>query len=897
MALVWRWILILLTFTLGCGQVLAASSRQDRAFQAAQAAFDAEMWSRAEAEFAAFAAKYPDSAATPNAWLMQAEAEIKQGDFTNAIRVLTVNQMNAGKLADQYVNWIGEAQYAGGHFPAAAHTFITLAEEFTNSPLRFSATVNAAAALGQLGEWRQVDGLLEAPGGVFQAGLRADAGNPMALRGQLLRAQARYSESNYAGAALILESRHLDTLPLDLAWPWAYWLCQVRIAADDLPGALTVASNLIQIARDSRNDGRVAGSLNLRAALYEKSQMTNEALADYEQNLVNTNTPPENQRQAVLKVASLLGAQNQFTNAETRLNAFLDRFPHSPAAPAALFSLGDLYLKDFGAQDSQASPDSVNKLQLAQACLDQFVGGYTNSEYLGHTYLDRGWCDWFASNYVASAADFQEAVDRLPHSLDLAVAHFKLGDALFMKNDFTNGLENSTIALANFTNALENYGMVVYGFTDLPEVAAKLGQPALYQSLRVSEAMKNQSAATDALDRILKLYPQGNLADNALLFYGEHEAARAGTTNLEAARALFRQFVAQFPHSELLPEVELAVARTYEQQGEWPAAITNYDSWLVDFPTNDLRAQTIYAAARAHYQAGDDTNALLQFTGFISQFPTHDLAPQAQWWVADYFFRASNYAGAETNYENIFQNPAWKSSPLIYPAQFMAGRAAMARNGYPDATRYFSTLISDTNCPPDLGVQARFACAAAWVQIPSTDTNNPLANFATAISFLTQIVQMNPTNADAARAWGEIGNCYFQLSNFDAAENDYGQVFGTNAPAAAAADVTARSAAMVGYGLVLEKAAESVTGVDRTNLLQAALDKYLDVFDTNVGKNLRDGEVADPFWVKKAGLQALPLIQSLGAGNPDKFIDQLEQLLPSLKISLEKTRLNLAAKK
>src|SRR5580692_126127 len=144
MALVWRWILILLASTLGCGQVLAASSRQERAFQAAQAAFDAEMWSRAAAEFAAFAAKYPDSAATPNAWLMQAEAEFKQGDFTNAIQILTVNQVHAGKLADQYFNWIGEAQYAAGHFPAAAQTFTTLAEEFTNSPLRFSATVNAA---------------------------------------------------------------------------------------------------------------------------------------------------------------------------------------------------------------------------------------------------------------------------------------------------------------------------------------------------------------------------------------------------------------------------------------------------------------------------------------------------------------------------------------------------------------------------------------------------------------------------------------------------------------------------------------------------------------------------------------------------------------------------------
>jgi tetratricopeptide (TPR) repeat protein len=310
-----------------------------------------------------------------------------------------------------------------------------------------------------------------------------------------------------------------------------------------------------------------------------------------------------------------------------------------------------------------------------------------------------------------------------------------------------------------------------------------------------------------------------------------------------------------------------------------------------------LRAKAVYSNARAHYQAGDDTNALAQFTGFMASFPTNDLAPQAQWWVADYLFRTGNFAGAETNYENIFQNPTWKKSPLIYAAQFMAGRAAMGRNGYPDATRYFSTLISDTNCPMDLGVRARFACAAAWMQIPSADTNNPTANFGTAITFLNQIVQLNPTNNDAARAWGEIGNCNFQMSDFAAAEDAYAQVYGSNAPALAAADVSARSAAIVGYGLALEKQAEAVSGADRTNLLQEALGKYLDVFDMNLGKNLSEGELADPFWIKKAGLQALPLIESLGCGDPNKFIDQLETVLPSLKESLEKTRLTLLTRR
>lgn len=872
MAFLWRWVTILLMFGLGGELTRAASPRQERAYLAAQSAFEAGMWHRAETEFAAFAARYPEADAAPMARLMQAQAEIKQGDYTNAIRVLTLNDANAGKLADAYLNWIGEAQYAAGDFPKAAETFVALADNFTNSPLRLAATVNAAAAWGQLGQWPQVQHLLDAPAGVFAAGRRADAGSSLVLRGQLLRAEACYAGSNYAGAALILGGQPPDRLPPELAWSWAYWLGESKAAMGDLPGALAVATNLVKIARVNRNDERLAGSLNLRADWLEKSQLTNAALADYEENLANAKTPAECQRQAILKIAELLTAQSQFAEAESRLNTFQEQFPGSAASAAALFSLGDLHLKHFAAQGA------VTNLQLAQACLDQFLAIYTNSAFLGPAYFDRGWCGWLAGNYPAAAADFQAATVLLPRSFDQAVAHFKLGDALYQVNDYAN--------------ALENYRMVVNDFMDVPGVIQKLDEAALYQSLRVSEAMTNAAAAEAALDQILKMYPTGDLSDNAILIFGEDEAASGRP---ESARGLFRQFIKKFPHSELLPQASLALARTYEQQGNWPEAITHYANWLKEFSDSDLRSRAIYSVARAYYQAGEDTNAQAQFTGFIANFPTNELAPQAQWWVADYLFRTGNFAGAETNYENIFQNPVWKKSPLIYAAQFMAGRAAMGRNGYPDATRYFSTLISDTNCPVDLGVRARFACAAAWMQIPSADTNNPAANFGTAISFLNQIVQLNPTNDDAARAWGEIGNCNFQTSDFDAAETAYAQVFGTNSPAAAAADVSVRSAAMVGDGLALEKQADAVADTDRTNLLQAALDMYLEVFDMNVGKNLRDGEQADPFWIKKAGLQALPLIETLGGGDPQKFIDQLEELLPNLRNSLEKTRRALPA--
>lgn len=68
------------------------------------------------------------------------------------------------------------------------------------------------------------------------------------------------------------------------------------------------------------------------------------------------------------------------------------------------------------------------------------------------------------------------------------------------------------------------------------------------------------------------------------------------------------------------------------------------------------------------------------------------------------------------------------------------------------------------------------------------------------------------------------------------------------------------------------------------------MDNYLAVWDTRFAAN-------DPFWVKKAGLQALSLAGQVGVMNPDKFIDDLETVFPQLKDSLEKKRTALLAEK
>jgi TolA-binding protein len=869
-----RWLLVLFALILSGEWLFAASTKEQSAYAAAVAAFQEEMWSRSETAFAQFRQKYPESTNAPEAVLLQAQAEFKQGKLADAIALLAdaSHLAKAGTLADQYVYWTGEAQFANRNYPAAAGIFVSLAKKFPDSPLRLRSVVKAAAAHAQLRDWQNHDALLEDPNGVFQQAARLDPGNRLVVDGWLSLENSKFQQRDFAGAGAVYErlTNQWQTLNQLQQCQGAYLFYRAKMELGDFAAALAAATNLVQIASSPTNQDWLATGWTSQGAALDRMDRLPEAIQAWRNNL--TNAPVTQKWEAILKIVKLEIVQGQLTNAEEALTNFLAQFPETNVADIALLTAGELHLKDYAAQ-----PSATNHLSAARECFDQFLRVFTNSPLAGKAYLDRGWCGWFAKDMTNSLDDFETAAQRLPPSEDLAVALFKTGDAMF--------------ALTNYAGALEKYRAVLDDFTNFPAVAKALGTRALYQSLRANLQLTNYDGASNMLAQILDRYPGSDLAPNSALLYGEG-LADAGDSM--AAREQFQKFETQFPDALLLrPRVEFAIARTYELEQNWPDAIAGYQGWLDHFPTNDLRSRTIYALAWANFRAGNETNAFGLFTNFVAQFPTNNLAPQAQWWVADHFFRlgGANYADAEKNYELVYQNPNFPTNELAFPARIMAGHAAVGRQDYNGAiNNYFSIVEGDTNCPMDLRVQATFEHGFALMRSDSTYTNNPFANFGLAITNeFGQIVQLNPTNENGALAWFYIGECEFQLANYDAATNAYAQVLNTNVQA----NISLRSQAQIGIGIALEKMAATLTGTNQTAVLEQARDNYLDVFDTWTGNNLRAGEKADPFWVKKAGWQALPLIETLGTADPNRFIDQMETLLPQLKDPLEKIRASL----
>jgi TolA-binding protein len=479
--------------------------------------------------------------------------------------------------------------------------------------------------------------------------------------------------------------------------------------------------------------------------------------------------------------------------------------------------------------------------------------------------MDLGWCYWFSDKINESRNAFAAALVHLPSGADRARVHFKLGDACLRAGEFAP--------------AITNYDAVLGQVATPPVTETNLAEPALYQIVRAGLAGGNLAAASNALSRIVTDYPKGFYADRGVLLYGQ----RMGKERSPAeARKFFEEFIAKAPEAALRPELELAIARTYEQESEWPKAITIYNRWLETFTNHTARPEAMFYRGEALFRAGDDTNAYSSFTNFMALYPNSALAVQAQWCIADHYYNIGSYQRAENDYQIIARN--WPGTRVGYEALMMAGRAAFFRQGWSDAVKYFRDLAKETNCPVDV----RFAAIYAWADtLMNQVSTNKMNDYRDAAGLFESICQQYPTNYLAPLACGERALCLLQLARSGADLGDSADAFRAVITNSVYADGTAISIAKVGLGVVLEKQALATSDGSEANLKKQALGQYLDVLD---GLYLKE-HGGDEFWTKEAGLSAIRLASEMQEWEKVvKICERMAGMLPQLAPTFEEQK-------
>lgn len=880
------WMLIIAP--VACG---VAATTEKGAYQAAAQAFQDRNYPRAEAEFAAFANQFTNSPQIPEAILFQAEARLEQKNFDGAIDLLKTRLSQAGTWADHYLFWLGEACLRKGDFQQAGEHFAALTKQFPASSRRLEAALSETVARSKLGQWPRVIELLQDTNSVFQIAARANATNELALRGYLLLSEAQLAQGNYTAAQAALQP--IANLPLQpsLAWQRQYLATRIFYDQWQLEPARSAATNLLDLATKTNDKSLLAETHALYAGLLERFGKADEAITYYERNFAD-GFPQERQRHALFRIAELSLAQQNLDRAAQVMDRFIAQHKDAPFRDLGLLTLGELRLRQAlvkgggnpapppsavtNATQGTNAPAPASFLDLASASFAALITNYPQSAYLGKAHLNLGWCHWIKEKLAEAAGAFTAAAEKLPNSNDRAVAFFKLGDVYFRLN--------------NPSAALTNYNAVVTQASSIHETRTNLLEPALYQLARAGLAAKDMPTVTNSLYRILTEFPTNYFTERAVLVAGQ-ALNRSGDP--AGARQLFTNFVQQAPNSPLAAEVRLGIARTYDREGKWPEAVAEYESWLGRFTNSPAVPGATYSLAWANLQAGRETNALQQFAAFTAKFPNHELAPLAQWWVGDYYFKNGKYPKAEETYQLLYNNPKVAGTEIYYQAKLMAGRTAFNRRGWGDARNYLTNLTSDLKCPPDIWAQAAFAYGDVLM---SQISSNKLADYAEAVNVFNLIYGRFPTNVVAVLALGEKASCLLQwaqtLPQYEAAAAEFQKIL-TNS----LAGPTARAIARVGLGVVLEKQAAQKTGAEQTALLQHALSQYLDVF--YFGKDLKENEKPDLFWVKKAGWEAARLAESAGnwsqaLGIYDRLGSMFSALKPTLDRKAGRARENLA---
>ncbi|PWU17328.1 MAG: hypothetical protein C5B50_11610 [Verrucomicrobia bacterium] len=926
MARLSRW-LIICAFLLHCPIHLLAETASDKAFRTAQNFFEDQAFDRAEAAFAEFSQKFTNSARLPEATLYQALARLHQTNYTGAIQLLSAGQTNASKWADEYLFQLGQAWFQKGDYATAAATFAKLAQH-PSSARALDAIIGQADAGARLSDWSAVTQLLEDTNGLFQTMLRstsfASATSPqqttnsltqapfyttppaeLALRGQLLLTEARLAQHRYPAAESGLQPLATLVLEPKLDWQRQYLVCRIKLATGHLPEADECSTNLLALAAKTMDRNLLAESTAFRASLFEHGNKTDEAIGIYKTNLMD-GVPPRYQREALLKITQLSLSAGRLADAAGTLEKFLARFRTMPEADAALLGLGELYLEQHRAglctngvrtalsaatpenptaQNLQTNtPTAPNCLALAIRNLQDLTTSFPQSTLLGKAFLDLAWCFWEQGRMLECQTNCQAAIEKLPLSPDQATAYFKLADAQFRLN--------------NFAAALTNYNLLVSRFAQFDQIKTNLFEPALYQAVQAALAKNDLPAATNAMSQLMNWFPTGFHTERAVLLTGQ-QMRRQG--NPAAARATFLEFDARAPNSTLRPQLHLAIARSYEEEGRWTNAIAQYDRWLAAFTNNPARPQTEFYRARANLLAGSETNALALLSEFLTKYPTNDLVPLARLSEADQYFNAGKFGEAEVRYQLLFQNPQLPATRMTYEARMMAGRAAVAQQDWKGAQEYFLSLFNDNSAPDDLRTDALLAYGDAWMS-RAGDSKGPgwIPCYSNAFNAFDAVLRRSPTNQHAvAIALGEKASALLQWARdvpqyYEDASNAFQLVIITNA------DVTIRSMAKIGLATVLEKQAavleERSNGLDepakeklqaqRTALLNQALANCQDVL---YGTVVKDDEQADLYWTREAGLRAAHFAEVLGKWQMAKKVyERLRAKFPSRQAQLDK---------
>jgi TolA-binding protein len=452
-----------------------------------------------------------------------------------------------------------------------------------------------------------------------------------------------------------------------------------------------------------------------------------------------------------------------YSNSASLFSEFIKRYPNDNKKLDAQLRLADSYYgnknfasasrvyKDIFNFDRSNMNDPNTYYQYAQAlfkagssseAITEFRNiqqKFPNTEYADRSLYVVGWINFKESNFKEAVASYRSVLRIYPNSSLGPIVYYSIGDAYF-------NIAKYDSAIINYQNVLTRYPASNYVFDAV-------------NGIQYSYVAKNQpEKAIELIDNFVSKNPGVSFADQIFfkkgdIYYSEKKYSEAETS--------YKEFIAGFPKSRLIPEAYYWVGKSAENLNQDEEAIYNFKKVLNDYPKSE-------SAAAAVIEIGSTYNNLKKYDSTLAVFNTAADAlsksprlPEILFMKGTTLTNNKNFDDAYSVFAQLIQD--YPASLFADKSKFELGLIELAANRYDNADSYFQNLAETRS--DELGAKAQYYYGVSlFEQDNITDAITAFVRVRTIFSSYDEWL---------TKSYLKLGECYTKIKDFKNAKDIY----------------------------------------------------------------------------------------------------------------------------
>ena len=473
-----------------------------------------------------------------------------------------------------------------------------------------------------------------------------------------------------------------------------------------------------------------------------------------------------------------------FGESVTIFEYFLNDFPNSKYADKVNDYLVEVYLTT---KNYEAALKSINKIKhpstkileakqdilfqlgtqaFTNMQLDKAVSLFNQAIQLGtynigarnDAYFWRGESYYRMGEYEKAISDYRTYLNNTrQRNTDMyALAHYNLGYSYFKLKDYDTALNRfrqyvdmeSNQQAASLADAYNRIGDCLYqnrqfasaeeNYSYAAQLLPAAGDYSIYQKGFLLGLQKDYNGKIQAMDRLIREYPESQYIDDALFEKGRSFVL---LENYSSASQAFEKLIGEYPQSSLARKAGIQLGLLYYNSNQSEKSVAAYKQVISNYPGSE-EAKVALQDLKSVYIDLNDINAYADYVNSLGGNIRLEVGEQDSltYIAAEKLFMRGDNEGARRSFVNYLQT--FPEGAFSSNANYYLGSIAFNQKEYDEAHQRFASVITSG----DTKFLEESVARTAEIEYLNKDYATALESFKR-----LQIVAESPENKQAAR--------------------------------------------------------------------------------------------------------------------------------------------------